>query len=199
VGDSHAAALLAALEPQLDALNWRVTAFTGQTCGWLPPALAPDCPGLRLIQRDLLRGHYAIVIATEIRVYTSSVVDHLKAMKPVAATGARIVVIEGDPSVSPASTACVDRITYSATGNCGTPVAVASRAPDRRAQAAERIPGAHIVKTRRFYCFHGFCPATIGNMLVYRDTAAHVTASYARTLSPYLVEAIEHALPAALL
>ena len=198
VGDSHAAALLAALEPQLDALNWRVTTFTGETCGWLPPALSPDCPGLRLIQRDLLRGHYAVVIATEIRAYTSSVVDHLKAMKPVAATGARIVVVEDEPSVSPASTACVARITYSAIGNCGTPVTVAYRDPDRLAQAAERIPGARVVKTRQFYCRHGFCPATIGNVLVYRDTAAHVTASYARTMSPYIVEAIEHALPAAL-
>jgi peptidoglycan/LPS O-acetylase OafA/YrhL len=198
VGDSHAAALLAALEPQLDALNWRVTTFIGETCGWLPPALSPDCPGLRLIQRELIRGHYAVVIATEIRVYTSSVVDHLKAMKPVAATGARIVVVEDDPSVSPASTACVDRITYRATGNCGTPVAVAYRDPDRLAQAAEQIPGGRVVKTRRFFCRHGFCPATIGNVLVYRDTAAHVTASYARTMSPYIAEAIEHALPAAL-
>jgi peptidoglycan/LPS O-acetylase OafA/YrhL len=198
VGDSHAAALLAALEPQLDALNWRVTAFTGQTCGWLPPALAPDCPGLRLIQRDLLHRHYAVVIATEIRAYTSSVADHLKAMKPVAATGARIVIVEDEPSVSPASTACVTRITYRAIGNCGTPVTVAYQDPDRLAQAAERIPGARVVKTRQFYCRHGFCPATIGNVLVYRDTAAHVTASYARTMSPYLVEAIEHALPAAL-
>lgn len=198
VGDSHATTLLPVLEPQLHALNWRVTAFTGQTCGWLPPALSPDCPGLRLIQRELIRGHYEVVIATEIRVYTSSVVDHLKAMKPVAATGARIVVVEDDPSVSPASTACVDRITYRATGNCGTPVTVAYRDADRLAQAAERIPGARVVNTRRFYCRHGFCPATIGNVLVYRDTAAHVTASYARTLSPYIVEAIKHALPAAL-
>jgi hypothetical protein len=55
-----------------------------------------------------------------------------------------------------------------------------------------------VVQTRPFYCRGGFCPATIGNVLVYRDTAAHVTASYARTLSPYLVRAIERALPAAL-
>jgi peptidoglycan/LPS O-acetylase OafA/YrhL len=198
VGDSHAAALLAALEPQLDALNWRVTSFTGQTCGWLPADLSPDCLGLRLIHRALLHRHYAVVIATEIRVYTSSVADHLKAMRPVAATGAHIVVVEDDPSVSPASTACVSRITYSATGNCRTPVTVAYQDPDRLAQAAERIPGARVVKTRRYYCRHGFCPATIGNVLLYRDTAAHVTASYARTMSPYLVEAIEHALPAAL-
>jgi hypothetical protein len=198
IGDSHAAALLAALEPQLDALNWRVTAFTGQACGWIPAVQSPDCPGLRVIQRALLHRHYGVVIATELRVYTSSVADHLEAMRPVAATGARIVVVEDDPSVSPTSTACVARISYSATGNCGTPVTVAYRDPDRLAQAAERIPGARVVTTGRFYCRHGFCPATIGNVLVYRDTAAHTTASYARTMSPYLVEAIEHTLPAAL-
>ena len=198
VGDSHAAALLAALEPQLDALNWRVTAFTGQACGWLPAHLAPDCPGLGLIQRALLHRHYEVVIATELRLYTTSVAQHLKAMRPVAASGAHIVVVDDDPSVSPASTACVTRITYTATGTCGTPVGVAYQDPDRLAQAAERIPGARVVQTRPFFCRHGFCPATIGNVLVYRDTAAHVTASYARTLSPYLVGAIEHALPAPL-
>jgi peptidoglycan/LPS O-acetylase OafA/YrhL len=198
IGDSHAAALLAALEPQLDALNWRLTAFTGQTCGWLRPYLSPDCPGLHLIQRALTHGHYAIVIATEIRVYTSSVAEHLAAMRPVAATGTQIVVVEDDPGVSPESTACVTRITYTPTGSCGTPVSVAYRDPDRLAQAAERIPGAKVVRTGRFYCRRDFCPATIGNVLVYRDTAAHVTASYARTLSPYLVRAIEDVLPRAL-
>jgi peptidoglycan/LPS O-acetylase OafA/YrhL len=194
VGDSHAAALLAVLEPQLDALNWHLTVFVGQACGWLPPALSPGCPGLHLIQRDLSRNHYAVVIATELRLYTNSVADHLTAMTPVTATGARLVIVEDGPTMSSASTACVDRISYSPTGNCGTPVAVGYRDPDRLAQAAHRIPGARVVNTRRFYCHHGFCPATIGNVLVYRDTAAHITASYARTLSPYLVEEIERAL-----
>jgi peptidoglycan/LPS O-acetylase OafA/YrhL len=194
IGDSHASALLAVLEPQLDALNWRVTAFTGQTCQWLAPALSPTCPGLRLIRRSLLRGHYAIVVATELRQYTSSAAQHLAAMRPVAATGARIVVVQDDPGVAPGSTACVDRITYSPTGGCGTSASFAYADPDRLAEAAEQLPGAVVVHTRRFFCRGDFCPATIGNVIVYRDTAAHVTASYARTLSPYLVEAIERAL-----
>jgi peptidoglycan/LPS O-acetylase OafA/YrhL len=194
IGDSHAAALLAVLEPQLDAVNWHLTVYVGQTCGWLPPALSPSCPGLRLIQRDLLHEHYAVVIATELRQYTSPVAQHLAAMLPVAATGTRIVVVEDDPGVSAASTACVDRVTYSATGDCGTTAAFAYRDPDRLAQAAERIPGAVVIPTRRYYCRDAFCPATIGNVIVYRDTAAHVTATYARTLSPYLVQAITRAL-----
>jgi peptidoglycan/LPS O-acetylase OafA/YrhL len=194
IGDSHAAALLAVLEPQLDAVNWRMTVFVGQTCGWLRPALSPTCPGLRLIGRDLRHHHFAIVIATELRQYTNPVAQHLAAMRPIAATGTRIVVVEDTPDVSAASTACVDRITYSPTGNCGTPAAVAYHDPDRLAQAAERIPGAVVIPTRQYFCRDNLCPATIGNVIVYRDTAAHITASYARTLSPYLVEAIERGL-----
>ena len=198
IGDSHAAALLAALEPQLDALNWRVTAFTGQTCGWLPPALSPECPGLRLIQRALLHRHYAVVIATEIRVYTSSVADHLEAMRPVAATGARIVVVEDDPSVSPASTACVTRITYSATGDCGTPVSVAYRDPDRLAAGRRTDPRG----SRRHH------PAVLlpRRVLPRHDRErprlpGHRRARHRQlrqTVSPYLVEAIERALPVSL-
>jgi peptidoglycan/LPS O-acetylase OafA/YrhL len=194
IGDSHAAALLAVLEPQLDAVNWRLTVFVGQTCGWLPPALSPNCPGQSLIQHSLLHHHYSVVIATELRQYTSPVAEHLEVMRPVAATGTRIVVVEDDPGVSAASTACVDRVTYSPTGDCGTSAAYAYRDPDLLAAAAERIPGAVVIPTRRYYCRNGFCPATIGNVIVYRDTAAHITASYARTLSPYLAGAIEHAL-----
>jgi peptidoglycan/LPS O-acetylase OafA/YrhL len=194
VGDSHAAALLAALEPQLNAMNWRLTAFTGWSCGWRPPVLSPDCPGLRLIQRELVGGYYAVIIATESRYFSGPVATHLQAIRPVAAAGARILVVEDDPNVSPAAMACVDRITYKPSGNCSTPVTVAYRIPDRLAQAAERIPGARVVKTRRFYCRQDLCPATIGNVIVYKDKGAHITASYARTISPYLVEAIEHTL-----
>jgi hypothetical protein len=195
IGDSHAAALLAVLEPQLSALHWRLTAYTGQTCAWLPSRLTPQCRGMAQIQRALLGHRYAVVIATELRQYASPVAQHLAAMTPVAATGTHIVVVEDDPGVSPASTACVTRISYSPTGDCGTPAAVAFRDPDRLAQAAVQLPGARVVATRRFYCQDDVCPATIGNVLVYRDTAAHITASYARTLSPYLAEAIERVLP----
>ena len=45
IGDSHAAALLAALEPQLDALNWRVTAFTGADVCVAPARALTELPG----------------------------------------------------------------------------------------------------------------------------------------------------------
>lgn len=196
VGDSHAAALLPALEPQLQRLDWRLTAFTGNSCGWLPASAARVCRGMPTIEHDLERGRYQVVLTTEIRVSPSAPPLHVRAMAPVAATGAHIVVIEDDPDVSPAAAACVTRVTYTPTSGCGTPISEAYRNPDRLAVAARQVHGAHVVHTERFYCHAGLCPETIGNVLVYRDTAGHVTASYAQTLSPYLVGAILRALPA---
>lgn len=198
VGDSHAAALLPALEPQLGLLNWRVTAYTGNSCEWLPAAVVRTCRGMPVIEHDLEHGHFQVVLTTEIRLSLAAPALHVRAMAPVAATGARILVIEDDPDVSAAASACVTRITYTPTGGCGTPARQAYRTPDRLARAAREVHGARVVHTQQFYCRHGFCPATIGNVLVYRDNAAHVTASYAQTLSPYLVGAIRRALPARL-
>ena len=133
IGDSHAAALLAMLEPQLDAANWHVTVFVGQTCGWLPPALSPSCPGLRLIQRDLLHDHYAIVIATELRQYTSSVAQHLRRCgpSPPPARGS---------SSSRTTPACQPRARRA---SAGSPTArPATVAPPRPCLPGPRSPGA---------------------------------------------------------
>jgi len=45
-------------------------------------------------------------------------------------------------------------------------------------------------RTEDLFCTTDTCPAVIGNVLVYRDVAAHVTATYAGTVSSYLVERI---------
>lgn len=63
------------------------------------------------------------------------------------------------------------------------------RGKDRRATAFARTASR---VDRVTYGAAGDCGTTAA--LVYRDTAAHVTASDARTLSPYLIEAIEPAL-----
>ena len=158
------------------------------------PALA-DVPGTSPDPAGTASRHYAVVIATEIRVSTQA---------PSPSTSRRC-----GPSPPPARTssssrtipACRPRARHASTGSAtarrapaAPPSRVAYQDPDRLARGRQRIPGARVVATRRFYCRGAFCPATIGNVLVYRDTAAHVTASYARTVSPYLVEAIERAL-----
>jgi hypothetical protein len=50
---------------------------------------------------------------------------------------------------------------------------------------AVKQTGASLADLRDYFCFHGDCPLVIGGVLVYRDSN-HMTAVYARSLSPIL-------------
>ena len=100
-------------------------------------------------------------------------------------TGARIVVIGDTPRPKNDPRACV------------------AKNPDQLAQcafttregydfrpvdllAARRVKGVSRVASRSAFCRrNGVCPAVVGNALVYRN-AGHITATYMRTLSPWL-------------
>ena len=58
------------------------------------------------------------------------------------------------------------------------------------AAAAEGWPGAAAVDLTRWFCDDRGCPLVIGGVKVYRDLG-HLTESYARTLAPYLGEALD--------
>jgi hypothetical protein len=62
------------------------------------------------------------------------------------------------------------------------------------AAAAAAMPGARLVVLRRSFCTASGCPAVIGNVIVYQDTYGHATATYMRTLGPYLDAAIARAI-----
>lgn len=52
-----------------------------------------------------------------------------------------------------------------------------------------------MIDMEQFFCFEGWCPAVIGNVLVHRDRH-HLTATYARTLAPMLSDRIDAILDA---
>ena len=68
-----------------------------------------------------------------------------------------------------------------------------ARAAPRKAQAFERAdatrqaarlePRVGVLDFRDRFCADGFCPAVVGNVLVYRDHH-HVSDTYMRTLAP---------------
>lgn len=57
------------------------------------------------------------------------------------------------------------------------------------AEAAEQVPGIDVVDMGRYFCTDGVCPAVIGGVPVYHDNS-HLTATYSRTLAPYLEAAL---------
>jgi hypothetical protein len=46
-----------------------------------------------------------------------------------------------------------------------------------------------VLDLTELFCPDGFCAPVIGNVLVYHDNS-HITVAYARTLAPFLGEAI---------
>lgn len=50
--------------------------------------------------------------------------------------------------------------------------------------------GASLVDLSGAYCVDGRCPLVIGHVLAYRDQT-HITATFSKTLAPYLVRSVE--------
>jgi hypothetical protein len=68
---------------------------------------------------------------------------------------------------------------------CAFPRGPATRDSGVIGGAAARVDGIRAIDPAGAFCLADLCPAVIGNVLVYRNSG-HVTASYARTLRPWL-------------
>ncbi len=194
VGDSHAAALLPALEPQLAALGWSLDTFVGRGCTLMdPPDQATDCDEARPdIDARLSSGEYDLVIATSTRRWETPLSFHQSAIERIREAGTRVVVVRDNPLPDEASIACTTRLGQTADSECATEADVALAHPHSLADAADEI-GVPVVDLTELYCADGSCDGIIGGVLVYRDAAGHITQTWARTLSATLTSAIVEA------
>ena len=197
VGDSHAAALLPALWPQLDALGWRVDTYLGRGCALVDHVDGPtDCDVARpQTNAALASGEYDVVLATSTRKFSLDEDDQTSILSRIRDAGSRVIVVRDNPLPTDESIACASRIGASADDGCGTDEATALANPHSLADAAESL-GMPVVDLTELYCADGFCPAIIGNTRVYRDADGHVTATWATTMSRSLGEALRDAMPA---
>lgn len=191
VGDSHAASLLPALLPSLQANKWQVTTYIGFRCQWRLPAYDDEC-NVEDIQGKLLADPYDVVVTTAYRIYGGDDPVFQTAWDPIVAAGSRLVVVSDNPQNSEDAIACVTRV-GSKTGDCGNPTTVGFKHPDPILDAAG--PQATVVDLRKYFCDSNRCPSVIGNVIVYRDTD-HVTATYMATLAPEVEDGIRRALAA---
>ncbi|MFJ6415213.1 acyltransferase family protein [Paeniglutamicibacter sp. NPDC091659] len=67
--------------------------------------------------------------------------------------------------------------------SCGAPASRAFEPNDFTLAAAKREPRVGVLDFSDQFCVGGFCPAVIGNVLVYRDKH-HISDTYMRTLAP---------------
>ncbi|MCY1220677.1 Acyltransferase family protein [compost metagenome] len=192
VGDSHAASLLPGLSEQAKSQGWTLDTFVGVGCIWV----RQSCTAMDEIQTKLLEGDYDLVITSAYRGSGNTDKEaqasaFAATWQPVARAGAKVIVVEDVPMSTGPAVQCVQRLNFNVLDNdCAIEREMAYKAEDAAALAVQDTPNAAIVETSKYFCTDVACPAVIGNVLVYRDDIAHISATYSTSLGPYLAKDI---------
>lgn len=195
VGDSHAASLIPGLSEQASTQGWTLDTYVGVGCIWVQDS----CSAIKDIQSKLLAGKYDIVITSAYRGSGDTDKEALSlafanTWAPVASAGSKIIAVEDVPMGAGPAVACVQRVNFDLRNNdCKIDPETGYKVDDAAALAAQNLANAAVVKTERYYCTSNGCPAVIGNVVVYRDDISHISATYSKTLGPYLAKDIARA------
>jgi hypothetical protein len=202
VGDSHGAMLVPALTDRAGEANWHVDVFVSRGCVWSQSDLAnADDPcharNAAMHEKFTTGEPYDVVLLAARRSLDVPQGEPFAAFAQagpqwdeVLARGTRIVAIADNPLVPPELVDCVIAAPDDdAARTCAIPESAGYVWADGLADAARSGPRIDLVDLRGFFCRDGVCPMVIGDVIVYRDRD-HMTATYSRSLAPFLVEEI---------
>lgn len=216
-GDSEAAHWFGAFDEAAKANHWKLAMVTKQGCPTADVSVysAADKTkrGVRYPECDEWRGNALAYIASlhpRLVVFPMltrrSIVGVPKAVAmpywakglgrsidAVKAEGADVLVLGDTPKTSGSVPACVasNRNDVSHCGNSRTAAVDPSHVQGLADTAAQH--GASFVDPSNWLCTDAFCPAVIGNSVVYRDEL-HLTDRFSRTRGPQVADAIRFAL-----
>jgi peptidoglycan/LPS O-acetylase OafA/YrhL len=213
IGDSHMGALIPPLEAIATDQGWRIDIVSRGSCTWTTAAAghfkgprAKACRGWNdELQAWLLeREPYDAILVTQrsgrlprpapdADPRTALVRGVVEAWKTQAERGARIIAIADNPRADAITTSCVEEHLFEANERCSIPRARAFSAFDAAIDATRALPASHLIDLSERYCDAQTCFPVIGNVVVYRDDN-HITATFARTLTPFLLEHLQRAL-----
>jgi hypothetical protein len=214
-GDSHAMQYFPPLEKLAKQNHWRLVVLNKRECSPVSTHVirldsgreyrscdAWHAISLRRIEDSA--GHAAVVLSgdKDARAFVhgralsgsanAAAMEHAyaKTLRRIRRAGLGAVVIKDLPSAPRDIPNCVSQNMRHLRA-CAFP-----RIPDLAAEfdepAAGAVPGVHLVDLTPEVCPHDLCRAVIGNALVYRDKH-HLTATYARTLSPWIAQGLREA------
>jgi len=103
-----------------------------------------------------------------------------------------IIALRDNPTPRVDVIDCVQQHQATAATACARPRDAALEF-DGQALAAAQVPRVRVIDLSALYCTATSCPPIIGNVLVYRDHS-HLTATWTKTMTPYLLDAIDTAL-----
>lgn len=193
-GDSHGATLVPALRSVADTLNWRVDAYVGRGCVLSRTSASDPCRArIADLARRLKAGDYDVLFVTAYRGSSAPssdtrAQDYAAAWRPLVAAGTKVVAVADNPRLSDAALRCLESArTYTALSRCSTPRSAGFSPVDPIPAAAALAQGVIMVDVSERQCTASACPVLVGHVLAYRDQH-HLTATYARTLMPYILE-----------
>ncbi|MDQ2700960.1 MAG: hypothetical protein M3Y23_06495 [Actinomycetota bacterium] len=201
-GDSHALQYGPAMIRIAEKRGWRLIALTRQSCVAASVWYEPTCDAWREDALDKIRRIRPdlVVISTgtigRYRVTRFGKQLTRRQSEPFLTRGmvrtlnrirrsARQVAVIRDQSVAPFMPQ--DCLAEKSKEECGFRVRNRDIRGPFDAKAARRVSRVKLIDPIRKLCPAGYCPAVIrGNLVVYRDDY-HLTATYAKTLAPWLI------------
>ncbi|MDO7869178.1 acyltransferase family protein [Nocardioides jiangxiensis] len=206
VGNSHAATLLPGLKPELDRLDWSLDTYVARNCRWMTGTSDGErCRDDQPSMKKLEDGTYDLILVTQKRDDTgpSSASEAesaamASAFRKAIAKGSTVVAIADNPELPDSVATCVDNSsTLQDLDSCTMTRTQAWAHYDPLPRAVELAgQGAGLVDLSRAFCIGDTCPVVIGHVLAYRDHH-HMTATFVRTLAPFLITEIRKVAAAA--
>ena len=211
VGDSHTAMWLPALQEIARVRKWKIVSHTKSSCPLIDAPLVrgttpyPECTAWnQKIIDEITTNKPDFVIVTMIAntrsVSKNAASDPLlnqqeladglaRQWNKVTRSGAQLLAIKATPifkfDVAECVSAHPDKIE-----KCGRAREDVLRTTDAIPLAVEKANNAVIADMTDFICHPSRCEPIVGNILVYRDQH-HLTATYAKTLAPFVADKID--------
>nr|WP_260173757.1 acyltransferase family protein [Nocardioides albus] len=204
VGDSHAASLIPGLSRLAKGSGWSIDVMVANGGGLVAPEAGDARRAYRKALLARLTGNtaYDVVLVTQRRSPSLAagerdpVVERLvEAWRPVMKRGTKVVALADNPMLTSAAMTCLDGAeTLAEASACEMTREDAYATSDPLPEAVRLAgPRASLVDLSSAYCAEDRCPMVVGHVLAYRDQT-HITATFSKTLAPYLVRAVENAL-----
>ncbi|MEV8273882.1 acyltransferase family protein [Microbacterium sp. NPDC077184] len=195
-GDSHAAMLIPGLRDHAERLNWRVDTFVGRGCVWQDASTAgAECfERQAALERTLASGEYDVILVArwnreeDAEARAAAADGMARAWTEAKERGSTVIGLIDNPTVPESSATCLAAEAEFSSDTCAfAPDFDASAEDPIRAAAA--LSDAELIDFSSAYCRDGSCPMVAGGVVIYRDLH-HITATFSRTLAPYLTEEI---------
>jgi len=212
VGNSHAGQWLPALEVLAKRHGWTITTYLASQCNVTDAALefystakSSGCTTYGAWVVSQVKGKaFNLVFWSERQSVTTqgdswsateaaAEAGYTTLLQALSKAGTNVLVVQDTPFPNSSIPDCLAIHTSNETACDGTPSSWAWMNPLYDTAMRLALPGISTMESHHYLCTTTVCPAVIGTVVAYFD-GSHMTATYARTLAPFVDAPIAAAL-----